>query len=37
VRLRRAALHQMHVAFAGDGRNGAARSASVRVRALRAR
>jgi hypothetical protein len=37
VRLRRAALHEMYVAFTGDGRNGAARSPSVRVRALRAR
>ena len=37
VRLRRAALHRMQVVFAGDGRNRAARSASVNVRALRAR
>jgi len=37
VRLRRPALHRMRVAFAGDGRNGAARSANVLVRAVRAR
>ena len=37
VRLRRAALHRMQVVFAGDGRNRAARSARVNVRALRAR
>jgi hypothetical protein len=37
VRLRRAALHRMQVVFAGDGRNRAARSADVNVRALRAR
>jgi hypothetical protein len=36
VRLRRPALHRMHVAFAGDGRNAAARSADVYVRAVRA-
>jgi hypothetical protein len=37
VRLRRAALHRIHVAFAGDARNRAARSADVFVRATRAR
>jgi hypothetical protein len=37
VRLRRAVLHRMHVAFAGDERNHPARSADVFVRAVRAR
>ncbi|MDP1849881.1 MAG: N-acetylmuramoyl-L-alanine amidase, partial [Solirubrobacteraceae bacterium] len=37
VRLRRPALHRMRVTFAGDGRNRAARSADVLVRAVRAR
>ena len=37
VRLRRAALHRLHVAFAGDGRNDPARSADVFLRAVRAR
>ena len=37
VRLRRAALHRMRVTFAGDGRNRAARSADVLVRAVSAR
>jgi hypothetical protein len=35
LRLRRAALHRLRVAFAGDGRNGAASSADVLVRAVR--
>jgi hypothetical protein len=33
VRLRQAGLHRIRVAFAGDGRNAAARSADVLVRA----
>jgi hypothetical protein len=33
VRLRRAALHRLRVAFGGDARNGPARSADVFVRA----
>jgi hypothetical protein len=37
VRLRRAALHRMRVTFAGDGRNSAARSADVHLRATRPR
>ena len=37
VRLRRPALHRMHVLFAGDGRNRPARSADVYARAVRAR
>jgi len=37
VRLRRAALHRMRVTFAGDERNGAARSADVLLRATRPR
>lgn len=37
VRLRRAALHRMRVTFAGDGRNSAARSADVLLRATRPR
>jgi hypothetical protein len=37
VRLRRPALHRIHVAFAGDGRNRAARSADAYVRAARPR
>ncbi|HEV2775517.1 MAG TPA: N-acetylmuramoyl-L-alanine amidase [Solirubrobacteraceae bacterium] len=37
VRLRRPALHRMQVVFAGDGRNRGTRSASVYVRAVRAR
>ena len=35
VRLRRPALHRMRVTFAGDGRNRAARSDDVLVRARR--
>ncbi|MEA2141604.1 MAG: hypothetical protein QOI64_34 [Solirubrobacteraceae bacterium] len=35
VRLRRPALHRLHVAFAGDTRNRAARSAAVYARAVR--
>ena len=37
VRLRRPALHRLRVAFAGDGRNRAARSADVYLRAVRPR
>jgi len=37
VRLRRPALHRIHVTFAGDGRNRAARSANAFVRATRPR
>jgi hypothetical protein len=37
VRLRRPALHRLRIAFAGDGRNAAARSAAVYLRAIRPR
>jgi len=37
VALRRAALHRIRVAFAGDGRNGRARSGDVYMRAVRRR
>ncbi|MDQ3723813.1 MAG: hypothetical protein M3376_12310, partial [Actinomycetota bacterium] len=37
VRLRRPALHRLHVAFAGDGRNRPGRSADAYVRAVRSR
>ena len=37
VRLRRPALHRMHVAFSGDGRNRAGRSADAYLRARRPR
>ena len=37
VRLRRPALHRMRIAFAGDARNVAARSADVYLRATRPR
>jgi len=37
IALRRAALHRIRVTFAGDGRNGRARSGDVYLRAVRAR
>jgi hypothetical protein len=37
VRLRRPALHRLRIAFAGDARNVAARSADVYLRATRPR
>ena len=37
VRLRRPALHRMHITFAGDARNRAGRSADAFLRAVRAR